>query len=141
MPAAVCIVLCEKIVNGNLICGYRAKGGPREAVTLGAGRVALCEAHAQAEYRRRGRCPWPRPATERAPTSYEERWIQPSTTDRPQQGRHVHGNVTHEHQSYGEHEHVGPCVVTKAQPSESAMERSRHDPKMEIPDTISASPR
>ena len=97
-------MLCEKIVNGNLICGYRAKGGPREAVTLGAGRVALCEAHAQAEYRRRGRCLWPRPATERVPTSYAEKWIQPSTTDRPQQGRHAHGNVTHEHLSYGEHE-------------------------------------
>jgi hypothetical protein len=116
-------VFCEKIVNGNLRC---AKGGPREAVTLGDGRVALCEPHAQAEYRRSGRCPWPRSAAERAPTSYEERWIQPSTTDRPQQGRHAHGNVTHEHQSYGEHEHVGPRVVTKAQP------------KMEIPDTTSA---
>ena len=117
---------CEKIVNGNRICGYRAK---REAVTLGAGRVALCEAHAQDEYRRRGRCPWPRPATERAPTSYEEKWVQPKSIDRPQQGRHAHGNVTHKHESYGEHEHVGPRVVTKAQP------------KMEMPDTTSASAR
>jgi hypothetical protein len=138
VPAAGCSVFCEKIVKGNLRC---AKGGPREAVTLGAGRVALCEAHAQAEYRRRGRCPWPRSAAERAPTGYEEKWIQPSTTDRPQQGRHSHGNVTHEHQSYGEHEHVGPRVLTKAQPSESAMERPRHDPKMEIPDTTTASAR
>ncbi len=118
-------MFCEKVVNGNLRCRDRAKGGPREACTLGAGRVALCEPHAQAEYRRRGRCPWPRSAAERAPTCYEERWIQPSTTDRPQQGRHAHGNVTHEHQSYEEHEHVGPRVVTSP-------------PKMEIPDTTSA---
>ena len=116
-------MLCEKIVKGNLICGYRAKAGRREAVTLGAGRVALCEAHAQAEYRRRGRCPWPRSAAERAPTSYEEKWIQPRSTDRPQQGRHSHGNVIHEHQSYEEHEHVGPRVVPKVQPNESAAAR------------------
>jgi hypothetical protein len=131
----VCIVRCEKVVNGNRICGYRAK---REAVTLGAGRVALCEAHAQDEYRRRGRCPWPRPATERAPTSYEEKWIQPKSTDRPQQGRHAHGNVTHEHSSYGEHEHVGPRVVTKAQPGERANGAATSRTQVEIPDTTTA---
>jgi len=38
----------------------------------------------------------------------------PTIAARPQQGRLAQGNVTHEHQSCEEHEHVGPRVVTKA---------------------------